>query len=151
MPLFIQEPSGVLLILPKPETPQEIVSQLVGLNQLQGENEEPVAIGAHDPHFVLRTHGIDSQILTDLCVRKMRVLMRVAPTRIQAISGFDLEVVDSVQFEARQEGVAQPNRCLLLTPFGFTMGQPFRGLFSNSVPQAREAGPCMPRPLPQPH
>jgi len=95
-----QEPSGVLLILRKPETPQEIVSQLVGLGHQQGEDGVPMATGAHDPHFVLRTHGIGSQILTDLGVRRMRLLMRVVPARIQAISGFDLEVVDFVPFDA---------------------------------------------------
>jgi len=93
------EPSGVLLILRKPETPQEIVSQLISLSHLSGDDGPPVATGAHDPHFVLRTHGIGSQILTDLGVRKMRLLMRSVPTRIQAISGFDLEVIDFVPFE----------------------------------------------------
>jgi 3,4-dihydroxy 2-butanone 4-phosphate synthase/GTP cyclohydrolase II len=87
-----QEKSGVLLILRRPETPQEIVSQLVGLKHSEADG----AAAPHDPHVVLRTHGIGSQILTDLGVRKMRLLMRVMPSRIQAISGFDLEVTEYV-------------------------------------------------------
>ena len=43
---------------------------------------------------VLRTYGIGAQILSDLGVRKMRVLS--APKRMQGISGFDLEVTDYV-------------------------------------------------------
>ncbi len=39
-----------------------------------------------DPQPVLRTYGIGAQILSDLGVRKMRVLS--APKRMQAISGF---------------------------------------------------------------
>jgi 3,4-dihydroxy 2-butanone 4-phosphate synthase/GTP cyclohydrolase II len=43
---------------------------------------------------VLRTYGIGAQILSDLCVRRMRVLS--APKRMQGISGFGLEVVEYV-------------------------------------------------------
>ncbi|MGH2372425.1 MAG: hypothetical protein ACRDIC_02950 [bacterium] len=46
---------------------------------------------------MLRSHGIGPQILTDLGVRKMRLLMRTVTNRIQAISGFDLQVVDCAQ------------------------------------------------------
>ena len=43
---------------------------------------------------MLRTYGIGAQILSDIGVRRMRVLS--APKRMQGISGFDLEVVDYV-------------------------------------------------------
>jgi 3,4-dihydroxy 2-butanone 4-phosphate synthase/GTP cyclohydrolase II len=43
------------------------------------------------------TIGTGSQILRDLGVGKMRLLS--FPARFNAISGFDLEVVDFVQYE----------------------------------------------------
>jgi 3,4-dihydroxy 2-butanone 4-phosphate synthase/GTP cyclohydrolase II len=90
-----EENSGVLLLLRKPETPQEIVRQIVGLNLPRGSEEALLNPGSPvDQRFVLRTYGIGAQILTDLGVRKMRVLS--APRRMQAISGFDLEVVEYV-------------------------------------------------------
>ena len=42
----------------------------------------------------LRTFGIGAQILTDLGVRKMRVMS--APKKFHALSGFDLEVVEYI-------------------------------------------------------
>ncbi len=42
----------------------------------------------------LRTYGLGAQILSDLGVKKMRVLS--APKKMHAISGFDLEVVEYV-------------------------------------------------------
>ena len=42
----------------------------------------------------LRTIGLGAQILSDLGVKKMRVLS--APKRIHALSGFGLEVVEYV-------------------------------------------------------
>jgi 3,4-dihydroxy 2-butanone 4-phosphate synthase / GTP cyclohydrolase II len=46
---------------------------------------------------VLRTYGIGAQILSDLGVRRMRVLS--APKKMHGISGFGLEVVEYVACE----------------------------------------------------
>ncbi|MBK1734696.1 3,4-dihydroxy-2-butanone-4-phosphate synthase [Halorhodospira abdelmalekii] len=46
----------------------------------------------------LRTYGIGAQILTDLGVRRMRVLS--APKRMHALSGFGMEVTEYVQPES---------------------------------------------------
>jgi 3,4-dihydroxy 2-butanone 4-phosphate synthase/GTP cyclohydrolase II len=86
-----EEESGVVLLLRKPESPQDIVRQIVGLN-IAGSDDSAAAV--HDQRAVLRTYGIGAQILTDLGVRKMRVLS--SPKRLQGISGFDLEIVEYV-------------------------------------------------------
>jgi 3,4-dihydroxy 2-butanone 4-phosphate synthase/GTP cyclohydrolase II len=89
-----QEGSGVVLMLRKPEPPQEIVRQIIGLNLQSMEENLLVPAGSSDQRFVLRTYGIGAQILTDLGVRRMRVLS--SPRRMHGISGFDLEVVEYV-------------------------------------------------------
>ena len=85
-----EEDSGVVVLLRKPESPRELVQQIVGLDTPPADDE---AAKDEDRH-VLRTYGIGAQILSDLGVRKMRVLS--APKRMQAISGFGLEVVEYV-------------------------------------------------------
>lgn len=80
------EGTGVFVLLRKPENSRELVQQIVSLN-MQGE-------ALHDGRPLLRTYGIGAQILSDLGVRKMRVLS--APKRMQGISGFGLEVVEYV-------------------------------------------------------
>lgn len=88
-----EEGSGIVVLLRKPEPPRELVKQIVALDAPAGEE------GHGDEHHgedgqVLRTYGIGAQILSDLGVRKMRVLS--APKRMHAISGFGLEVVEYV-------------------------------------------------------
>ncbi|NGY03484.1 bifunctional 3,4-dihydroxy-2-butanone-4-phosphate synthase/GTP cyclohydrolase II [Solimonas terrae] len=80
------EGSGVVVLLRKPENSRELVQQIVSLNM---QDETP-----HDVRPLLRTYGIGAQILSDLGVRRMRVLS--APKRMQGISGFGLEVVEYV-------------------------------------------------------
>jgi 3,4-dihydroxy 2-butanone 4-phosphate synthase / GTP cyclohydrolase II len=85
--------SGIVVLLRKPETPKSLVKQIVGLDEVRdGEQHGDEHFG--DAGQVLRTYGIGAQILSDLGVRKMRVLS--APKRMQAISGFGLEVVEYV-------------------------------------------------------
>jgi len=81
------EGHGVVVLLRKAESPRELVQQIVGLHK--PHVDEP-----HDPQQSLRSYGIGAQILSDLGVRKMRVLS--LPRRMQAISGFGLEVVEYV-------------------------------------------------------
>ncbi len=83
-----EEESGVVVLLRKPESPRELMQQFMGLDQ-PAQDDEP-----KDDRNVLRTYGIGAQILSDLGVRKMRVLS--APKRMTAISGFGLEVVGYV-------------------------------------------------------
>ena len=85
-----QEDSGVVVLLRKPESPRELVQQIVGLDAPPADAEA----GKEDDRHVLRTYGIGAQILSDLGVRRMRVLS--APKRMHAISGFGLEVVEWV-------------------------------------------------------
>jgi 3,4-dihydroxy 2-butanone 4-phosphate synthase/GTP cyclohydrolase II len=82
-----EEGSGVVILLRKPEPPRELVQQIVSLNLPQHEE-------IHDSRPMLRTYGAGAQILADLGVHKMRVLS--APKKMQALSGFGLEVVEYV-------------------------------------------------------
>ncbi len=82
-----EEGQGVVVLLRKPESPRDLVQQIVALHK-------PTAAEEHDEGQVLRTYGVGAQILSDLGVRKMKVLS--APKRMHAISGFGLEVVDYV-------------------------------------------------------
>src|SRR5688572_20295131 len=86
----IAEEGGIVVLLRKPESPKDLVKQIVALEQPPQDEHHPE--GHHDERQVLRTYGIGAQILSDLGVRKMRVLS--APKRMQAISGFGLEVVE---------------------------------------------------------
>lgn len=87
-----EEDHGVVVLLRKPQTPRELVQQIVQLDAAP-TSDAPDA----DDRSVLRTYGIGAQILSDLGVRRMRVLS--APKRMHAISGFGLEVVDYVPCE----------------------------------------------------
>lgn len=87
-----EEGNGVVVLLRKPDTSRELVQQIVGLNQPHAP--APTPAGQPDDRRALRTYGVGAQILTDLGVRKMRVLS--TPKRMYALSGFDLEVVEYV-------------------------------------------------------
>ena len=89
-----EEGCGVVVVLRKPETARELIERI---RIVEGEAPEHAADGAGDESRILRTYGVGAQILTDLGVRRMRVLS--APMRMQAISGFGLEVVEYVQGE----------------------------------------------------
>ena len=85
-----EEGKGVVVILQQQEDTQALVNRIRSYcRQEQGE-ELPIPLHAHN----LRTHGLGAQILSDLGVRKMRVMS--APKKMHAISGFGLEVVDYV-------------------------------------------------------
>ncbi|MBI1394742.1 MAG: 3,4-dihydroxy-2-butanone-4-phosphate synthase [Betaproteobacteria bacterium] len=70
---------GVIVLLHRTETGQELLSRLVA----SGEAPEP---RKRD----LRTYGIGAQILRDLGVLRMRLLAQ--PRRMPSMTGFDLEV-----------------------------------------------------------
>ena len=90
-----EEGNGVVVLLRKPESPRDVVQQIVGLNQPHvASSSTSVPQAQPDERQSLRTYGVGAQILADLGVRKMRVLS--APKKMYALSGFDLEVVEYV-------------------------------------------------------
>ncbi|MFO8156489.1 MAG: bifunctional 3,4-dihydroxy-2-butanone-4-phosphate synthase/GTP cyclohydrolase II [Pseudomonadota bacterium] len=82
--------SGVAVILRPPENEQAMLNRLRDW-ELRDQGVELPGEGASDD---LRTYGIGAQILTELGVRRMRVLS--APKRLHALSGYGLEVVEYV-------------------------------------------------------
>ena len=88
------EGNGVIVLLRKPETPRDLVQQIVGYTSAAPAPQSAVEPQS-DEREVLRTYGVGAQILADLGIRRMRVLS--APKRMQALSGFGLEVVEYVQ------------------------------------------------------
>ena len=81
---------GVVVILRLAEESNMLVNMIKHYDR-QDKGED---ISAHDHGDDLRTYGIGAQILTDLGVRKMRVLS--APKKMHALSGFGLEVTEYV-------------------------------------------------------
>ncbi|WP_304639490.1 bifunctional 3,4-dihydroxy-2-butanone-4-phosphate synthase/GTP cyclohydrolase II [Pseudomonas sp.] len=88
MSRLAEEGRGVVLLLGNHMEGEELLHQV---KQLSGE-EPPVRRPA-----TYNTVGAGSQILRDLGVRKMRLMS--APMKFNAISGFDLEVVEYVPCE----------------------------------------------------
>lgn len=88
-----QEGSGVVVVLANKESPQSI---LESVEIALGKKERPMAT-AEITHSTYLTVGLGSQILRDLGVHKMRLMG--APVKYNAISGFDLEVVEYVKPE----------------------------------------------------
>ncbi len=82
--------SGVAVILNQREAPRQLISRILHYARQDAGKDTP----AQPSNWDLRTFGLGAQILSDLGVRKMRVLS--APKKIHAISGFGLEVVEYV-------------------------------------------------------
>jgi 3,4-dihydroxy 2-butanone 4-phosphate synthase / GTP cyclohydrolase II len=85
-----QEQVGVVVILCNQFTSLELTNQLAAY----GDQNNGDIVTRKQNSKDLRTIGLGAQILSDLGVRKMRVLS--APKKIHAISGFGLEVVEYV-------------------------------------------------------
>ncbi len=86
-----EEESGVVVILCQQFESLELINQIQSY-KTNKRDIEPVK--NNESSKDLRTIGLGAQILSDLGVRKMRVLS--APKRIHALSGFGLEVVEYV-------------------------------------------------------
>ncbi len=84
------ESLGVVVILQQQEDPATLISRIQHYHRQDNHDELPAQPHSGD----LRTFGLGAQILSDLGVRKMRVLS--APKKMHAISGFNLEVVEYV-------------------------------------------------------
>ena len=85
-----QEGAGVVVILSNQVEPLELINQLRAYADQNGTYLSAKKQNTRD----LRTIGLGAQILSDVGVRKMRVLS--APKRMHAISGFGLEVIEYV-------------------------------------------------------
>lgn len=85
----IQQEGGVLVLLGKQETTDELVNRVQAYAaEDAGETVKSQKIGTS------RNVGVGSQILASLGVRQMRLLSQ--PKKYHALSGFGLEVVDYV-------------------------------------------------------
>ncbi|VAW95082.1 3,4-dihydroxy-2-butanone 4-phosphate synthase / GTP cyclohydrolase II [hydrothermal vent metagenome] len=91
-----QEGSGIVVLLRLLEDNELLTTQLKNYAAQDADEDLPHPESGAD----LRTFGLGAQILTDLGVRKMRVLS--APKKMHALSGFDLEVVEYINY--RNEG-----------------------------------------------
>ncbi|HEX5512931.1 MAG TPA: bifunctional 3,4-dihydroxy-2-butanone-4-phosphate synthase/GTP cyclohydrolase II [Gammaproteobacteria bacterium] len=85
--------SGVVVVLRQKDDVADILKRMRGY-QLQAGTEEQASKRGQKSED-LRTYGIGAQILSDLGVRKMRVLS--APKRMHGLSGFGMEVVEYVE------------------------------------------------------
>jgi len=86
-----EEESGVLVILCQQYESIELINQIESYKP----NKQKAKVDKdNESSRDLRTIGLGAQILSDLGVKKMRVLS--APKRIHALSGFGLEVVEYV-------------------------------------------------------
>jgi 3,4-dihydroxy 2-butanone 4-phosphate synthase/GTP cyclohydrolase II len=84
------EKNGIVVILHQQDEAKILVNRIYYCCR-QDEGDD---LPAQPPTYDLRTYGLGAQILSDLGVRKMRVLS--APKKMHALSGFGLEVVDYV-------------------------------------------------------
>lgn len=85
-----EEGTGAVVILSNQIDPLELIHQLRAYSDQNGAGLPVKKQNIRD----LRTIGLGAQILSDVGVRKMRVLS--APKRMHAISGFGLEVIEYV-------------------------------------------------------
>ncbi|MFB0935904.1 MAG: bifunctional 3,4-dihydroxy-2-butanone-4-phosphate synthase/GTP cyclohydrolase II [Propionivibrio sp.] len=89
--VLAQAESGVIVLLHRPESGQDILAALPdqAASQRQAAKWDP------------RIYGIGAQILRDLGVRKMKLL--ASPRRMPSVTGFDLEVTGYVASAAELE------------------------------------------------
>ena len=91
MKLIGEAGEGVIVVLRNHDSPREIVQRIMELQTVGSAHKKFVK---KDNSKELRTYGVGAQILSDLGVRKMRVLS--APKSIHGLSGFDMEVTEYV-------------------------------------------------------
>ena len=80
--------SGVIVLLHRPETGQDILCALT----------EPARSQHRSAKWDPRIYGIGAQILRDLGVRKMKLM--ASPRRMPSVAGFDLEVTGYIEPDA---------------------------------------------------
>ena len=87
-----KEEDSILVALCYSSQPKDFLEMVKGIEAEEMEDSETQAESS-----VLRTYGTGSQILRDIGVKRMRVLSE--PKKMQAISGFDLEITEYVEKE----------------------------------------------------
>ena len=87
-----KEEYSILVALCYSSQPKDFLEMVKGIEAEEMEDSEIQAESS-----VLRTYGTGSQILRDIGVKRMRVLSE--PKKMQAISGFDLEITEYVEKE----------------------------------------------------
>ena len=87
-----KEEDSILVALCYSSQPKDFLEMVKGIEAEEMEDSEIQAESS-----VLRTYGTGSQILRDIGVKRMRVLSE--PKKMQAISGFDLEITEYVEKE----------------------------------------------------
>ena len=87
-----KEEDSLLVALCYSSQPKDFLEMVIGIEAEEMEDSETQAESS-----VLRTYGTGSQILRDIGVKRMRVLSE--PKKMQAISGFDLEITEYVEKE----------------------------------------------------
>jgi len=89
------EKSGVIVYLPSRQAPATELAQLVRAEVEEASDKPEAASTVPHADSPLREFGIGAQILADLGLHKIRLLTN-NPRKIAGISGFGLEVVESV-------------------------------------------------------
>ncbi|MDA7826256.1 bifunctional 3,4-dihydroxy-2-butanone-4-phosphate synthase/GTP cyclohydrolase II [Porticoccaceae bacterium] len=89
-----KEGRGVLVLLVYPETAEDMDRNIDQMLNISSEKTPPAG------EVVYFQVGTGSQILMDLGISKMRLLS--APFKFSGISGFDLEVVEYVDYQERK-------------------------------------------------
>ena len=87
-----KEEESILVALCYSSQPKDFIEMVKAIQTEDSDDEEAQAESS-----VLRTYGTGSQILRDIGVKRMRVLSE--PKKMQAISGFDLEITEYVDKE----------------------------------------------------
>ena len=92
-----REGEGVIVILRNYDSARDIVNRIEELKHGGQMEKKAVSLKSSQNDDDLRTIGVGAQILTELGVRKMRVMS--APKHLHALAGFDLEVTEFVNTE----------------------------------------------------
>ncbi|WP_435103808.1 bifunctional 3,4-dihydroxy-2-butanone-4-phosphate synthase/GTP cyclohydrolase II [Arhodomonas sp. AD133] len=93
-----REETGVVVMLRRPGDAGDVLARMRDYQRLQaGYTDDGFAKGEGQSSQDLRTYGVGAQILTDLGVRRMRVLS--SPKRMHGLSGFGMEVVEYIEPE----------------------------------------------------
>jgi 3,4-dihydroxy 2-butanone 4-phosphate synthase/GTP cyclohydrolase II len=95
-----REDNGVVVILSGNESPEETLERFELFPETPTYNRSLRADGSSVYHSV----GLGSQILRDVGVRRMRLMS--FPTRYNAISGFDLEIVEYISYDGERIAAA---------------------------------------------
>ncbi len=97
-----EEGEGIIIVLRNHDSAREIIQRMRDYQIHEEKGQVPKRDGSKE----LRTFGVGAQILSDLGVKKMRVLS--APKSIHGLSGFGLEVVEYVCPDCGEASASTP-------------------------------------------